>query len=327
MKSFRACAVLLVVALAACGGGTTGGGPAPTPTPVGLPDPLPAPAGFKVVGYSPSWTNGVYSVQWDKLTHVNYAFMDVNSSDTAAAVPNPAMLRGLVTDAHARGKSVFLSVGGFTNQDNHGFEGHGKDTASARAFAASMMDIVSQFALDGVDIDWEWPAPGGTDQMYANLMIELCATLHANGKQCSSAVVATNAPGIPSSTFDAVDWFNLMAYDMGTGPSHSPYSGAVAAFDYWSGRGLPAAKMVLGTPFYGRANNWTDERTWAQIVAADPTAPSKDDSNGYYYSGPATTQRKTDLAVQRGGGMMVWELSQDTTGDNSLLGAIHSRIR
>jgi GH18 family chitinase len=321
-----AAALLSIVVLGSCGGGSSSPGPQPTaPTPT--PGPLPGRESFKVVGYSPSWTEGVRASQWDKVTHVNYAFLNPNDGQTAAAVPNHALLQSLVSAGHARGKLVLLAVGGWTEQDNRGFEAAGRDAASAAAFASSMMAIVDQFGLDGIDIDWEWPSTAdGTDQRYARLMEAVCTTMHAAGKLCTTAVVATNASGIPSSTFAFVDWFNVMVYDMGAGASHSPYAGAVSAFDYWAGRGLPAAKTVLGVPFYGRGNNFSDARTYREIVAADPQAPQADQSNGYHYNGIPTLTRKVELAASRGAGIMIWELSQDTEGAASLLEAIHARI-
>ena len=318
----------LVALLTACGGAsnTTGPGPGPSPTPG---EPPAAPTGFKVVGYAPSWTAGVTSGQWAKLTHVNYAFLNPNEGTTAEHVPNPALLAGLVTQAHAQDKRILLAVGGWTEQKNQGFEAAGRDAATAAAFADDMMGIVDQFGLDGIDIDWEWPSTSdGTDQRYARLMEALCSKMHGARKLCTTAVVATSGSGIPISTFAYVDWYNIMAYDMGTGPDHSPYTGAAAALNHWSARGLPAAKMVLGVPFYGRRNNWTEDRTYREIVAADPNAPNADVSNGYHYNGVTTTRNKTDLALQRAGGVMIWELSQDTTDPaSSLLDAIRSRIR
>jgi GH18 family chitinase len=38
-------------------------------------------------------------------------------------------------------------------------------------------------------------------------------------------------------------------------------------------------------------------------------------------------RRKTELAFKRGGGIMFWELSQDTSDDTSLLTAIHGALR
>ncbi len=35
------------------------------------------------------------------------------------------------------------------------------------------------------------------------------------------------------------------------------------------------------------------------------------------YNGPATIRRKTELALQLAGGIMIWELSQDARGSDS----------
>ena len=81
---------------------------------------------------------------------------------------------------------------------------------------------------------------------------------------------------------------------------------------------------MLGVPFYGRGPTWndTDYKVYWEIVALDPTAPNKDLSNGYGYNGIPTMESKTSLALQSAGGIMIWELSGDTTGSTSLLAAI-----
>ena len=63
-------------------------------------------------------------------------------------------------------------------------------------------------------------------------------------------------------------------------------------------------------------------------MLADPNAPNADISDGYHYNGLATIRQKTDLAITRAGGIMMWELSQDTFDPaTSLLFAIDSRVK
>jgi GH18 family chitinase len=45
-----------------------------------------------------------------------------------------------------------------------------------------------------------------------------------------------------------------------------------------------------------------------------------------YYNGIPTIQQKTKYAMGNGGGVMIWELSKDASGDLSLLKAIHDRL-
>lgn len=79
---------------------------------------------------------------------------------------------------------------------------------------------------------------------------------------------------------------------------------------------------MLGVPFYGRS----PVKTYRELVAMDPGAPWRDQLGTIHYNGIATIERKTDLALRKAGGLMIWELSQDTFDQTSLLGAVHARV-
>ncbi len=154
----------------------------------------------------------------------------------------------------------------------------------------------------------------------STLMTELGNALHARGKYLTAAVSAQGyyADGIQSAAINAVDFLNIMVYDGDAGAGHSPYSYAVSSLDYWANKGLPASKAVLGVPFYARPS-W---KSFAQLVN-DGANPNNDTYNGDHFNGLNTIRQKTNLAFDRNiGGMMIWELSQDATGANSLLSAI-----
>jgi GH18 family chitinase len=46
-----------------------------------------------------------------------------------------------------------------------------------------------------------------------------------------------------------------------------------------------------------------------------------------FYNGIPTIQAKTQLALQRASGIMIWELSQDTMDETSLLNAIFQTVQ
>jgi len=117
-----------------------------------------------------------------------------------------------------------------------------------------------------------------------------------------------------------------MAYDA-PGPAHSPYSFAEASLAYWSARGLPREKTVLGVPFYSRPV----EVPYRKLVATSAEAPNAD-ALDYFgttvnYNGIATIKAKTELAMRRASGIMAWALAHDTTDSTSLLGAIDETVR
>src|SRR5579871_3099524 len=67
---------------------------------------------FKVIGYLPSWSGSVSSIQFNKLTHINYAFAIPNSDGSYQAIDNTSKLSSMVSSAHAAGVKALLSVGG-----------------------------------------------------------------------------------------------------------------------------------------------------------------------------------------------------------------------
>ncbi|MDU0292260.1 glycosyl hydrolase family 18 protein [Saccharothrix longispora] len=280
------------------------------------------PAGFKSVGYMPSWAGSVDSIQYGKLTHVNYSFALPNANGTLQAIPDTGKLTSLVNRAHANGVKVSLAIGGWNDGDDSAFEALAGNATSRSTFVNSVVTVVSQYNLDGVDIDWEYPDPGASADNFTALMGQLGTAMRSRGKLLTAAVVSGGgtAEGVQTAVFDHVDWLNIMAYDGGS--PHADYDWSIAAANYWKGRGLPASKTVLGVPFYSRPNYYT----YAQLVAMDPANANRDCTTvggvQQCYNGLPTIRRKTQWAVANAGGIMNWELSQDTTGSTSLLSAI-----
>ncbi|NIG53805.1 glycosyl hydrolase family 18 protein [Chitinophaga sp. Cy-1792] len=275
---------------------------------------------FRVVGYMPSWSGSVSSVQYSKLTHINYAFLLPTATGGLQAIDNPSKLQSLVSTAHANNVKVLISVGGWNNGDDSGFESLAANSSYRTTFVNNMVNFVNQYGLDGVDIDWEYPDAGASANNYISLMTQLSTTMHNNGKLLTGAVVGTGGASILSSAFALVDFYNLMAYDYNNF-DHSTYTYATQSVSYWLGRGLPASKLTLGVPFYGRPT-W---ESFAQLVArgADPYA---DVFGNVGYNGINTIKQKTNLAFDQGSGIMIWELSQDVTGANSLVSAINDVV-
>ena len=277
-------------------------------------------AQFRVIGYVPSWQGDVNAVQYSKLTHINYAFLLPTATGGLQDIENASKLQSLVSLAHANGVKVLISVGGWNNGDDSGFESLAGNSSYRSAFVSNMMNFVSQYNLDGVDIDWEYPDAGTSANNYVSLMTALATSLHAQGKLLTAAVVGTGGDGVLSSVFAQVDFLNLMAYDYNN-YDHSTYTYASQSIAYWKGKGLPASKCVLGVPFYGRPS-W---ESYAALIARG-ASPYADTYNGVGYNGITTMKSKVDLAYDQGSGIMIWELSQDATGTYSLLSAIHDEV-
>jgi chitinase len=281
-----------------------------------------AEAQFRVVGYMPSWTGDVNVIQYNKLTHINYAFALPTWNGGLQPLENAWKLQSLVSQAHARNVKVSIAVGGWNNGDDGAFESLAANATYRTNFVNALIGMVNQYGLDGVDMDWEYPNEGASANNYVALMTQLGNELHNRGKILTAAVVGINGSSILNPVFSIVDFLNLMAYDYNEF-DHSTFSYAQQSLNYWKGRGLPASKAVLGVPFYGR-NSW---ETFVQLVnrGANPYA---DVFNGVGYNGITTIKNKTNLAWDQGGGIMIWELSGDfnSGNPNSLLSAINEVV-
>lgn len=274
-------------------------------------------AQFRVVGYIPSWRGAIDTTQLRRLTHVNYAFLQPTATGGLEPLRNPEKLRQLVALAHAVNVKVLISVGGWHDGDHSAFDAIGADAGRQRAFAKNLLRFMSDYQLDGIDMDWEHP-DSTTARSYADLMHQLATRLHRRGKLLTAAVAGGTwaGLGIQPSVFNDVDFLNIMSYDA-PAPAHSTYEDAVRALAYWQGRGLPARKTVLGLPFYGQPS----QESFAALLArgADPGA---DLFGEVGYNGLPTIRRKTELALNQASGVMIWELTQDAAGIESLLTAI-----
>lgn len=295
---------------------------------------------FKVVGYFPAWETKTDKIQYDVLTHINYAFAIPTAEGGLLPLENAETAQKIIKEAHANDVKVFLAIGGWSHHDvplENTFVAATETPEKVTAFAQEIVSVCEQYGFDGIDIDWEHPRQDGSKQQYEALMVELADKLHAKGKKLSSAVISGvtadgnvyyDAAAHTDKVLEAVDWLNVMAYDGGEGERHSSYDFAVNCGTYWhETRKMPAEKVVLGVPFYARPS-WA---AYEDILSAVPDAWKTDhtDFNGMdvWYNGVATMEKKTEYALANLGGIMIWEISQDVSGEHSLQTVIGKTVK
>jgi len=280
-------------------------------------------APFRAVGYVTPAAD-LDAIDFSALTHINYAFLIPRANGTTRPFSAPNHLRRLVSLAHAHGVRVLIAVGGW-GWDSQ-FETLAADPNLRAALAKRVAAFCGSFDLDGVDVDWEYP-DAGTSADHFTALISALRTALPSSSIVTAAVLAdaTRADGVTSDAIEHLDFVNLMAYD-GPSSDHASYAMAESAIQSWRSRGIAPEKIVLGVPFYSRPGGIT----YRTLLASDPTAAASD--RVYYqgveqnYNGPETIRRKVALARSRAGGVMIWELSQDARGGDSLLRVIHAAI-
>ena len=282
-----------------------------------MPTETPEPEPFRIVAYA---TDGIIEslIPYEKLTHINYSFLTPKDDGTFNPINNGWKLKQIAETAHKHNVKVIISVGGW-GWDKQ-FETVAADPSLRGAFVRNLKAFVDEYQLDGADVDWEYPDAGQSAQNFLALMQELRAAMP--DKLFTTAVVAygENGMGILPETFELFDFVNIMTYD---GPDHGSMEQFERGLSFWSERGLPPEKIVMGVPFYGDPNF-----AYFKIIAEDPDAAQKDtfDYYGtiYHYNGILTVKAKTEMAMEKAGGIMFWTLDFDAQGELSLVDVIYN---
>lgn len=281
---------------------------------------------MKVVGYLPDWAGSPALIPYSKLTHICYSFAlpaDNRGGLRFSSANAQAKLRDVVARAHAANCKVLISVyGGLAAADLSLVKQSASTGVGRTNIARNVATIVRDFDLDGADIDWEYPINQGDD--FTALMRTLRQLL-PTPKLLAAAVIAganfTAGTAIQRPVFDIVDWLGIMTYD-GNLPNqpHASFDFMTHYCTLWRERGLPAEKLVAGIPFYARPSG----KSYAWYVGQDRANADRDVVAGSGYNGRPTVRRKTEWAKANAGGVMFWELSQDTRDDTSLVTAVSS---
>lgn len=298
---------------------------------------------FKIIGYFPNWKNPkelVNKIPYSKVTHLNYAFQNPNENGDLVKETSDGLTE-LVAKAHANNVKVFVSLAGGAVAEDNAMVARYKDLCSSSKVTGFVQKIVAyadQYNLDGVDIDLEGPAID--PNTYPGFVSKLAVALHAKNKLLSAALsqgYGADENIKNDATIKVFDWVNVMAYDL-TGPwdknnpgQHSPYDWATQQVTYFKGRnGNSSDKVMFGVPFYGYgfgADALPDEWRYASILAKYPNKNAQNlDQIGstIYYNGIPTIKKKTAYAKANAGGIMIWEISNDTLDHPySLLNAIN----
>ncbi|CAM2884401.1 glycosyl hydrolase family 18 protein [Paenibacillus sediminis] len=205
---------------------------------------------------------------------------------------------------------TIISVGGWTWSNR--FSDVAASQTTRETFANSAVDFLRKFKFDGIDLDWEYPVSGGLagnsyraadKQNYTLLLQEIRNKLNAaestDGKHYLLTIASGASPSYAQNTelnkiAGIVDWINIMTYDFNGGwqavSAHNaplyfdPAAGSAGVPDAASfnvdaavqghlNSGVPASKLVMGVPFYGRG--------WDGVGSAN---------NGQYQTGTGASQ-------------------------------------
>lgn len=370
-----------MLALSACGGSRP---PAETSSE--------GPERYRIVGYVLG-SKGVAVRPADarRLTHLNYAFANVRPDGTVVLEdPQDAgrLDRLGALKKHNPDLKLLLSIGGWAWSDH--FSDAARTQNGRKRFARSAVALLRKHDLDGLDIDWEYPGQPGQGNTYRDadrenftrLLRTLRTALDAQSARDDRAgeerylltiAAGAGADFLAHTNMRAaqrhLDFVNLMTYDFRgswsarTGHHANLYAAAdslpsaAASVARFREADVPARKLVLGVPFYGRgwggvrrqhhglrqpydgaASSYSHdtlathlarqdgfERRW-DAAAQAPYLWHADSARFISYENERSLARKAAFVRRHGlGGVMFWEYHHDTNG--ALLSTLYQHLR
>jgi chitinase len=247
---------------------------------------------YKVIAYYTGHADSLKQYPLDKLTHIIYSFLHLHGDslafDSEQQQQNVQQIVALKKQyPHLK---IMISLGGWGGCETCSavFE----TEAQRQTFANTTAALLQQNNIDGIDLDWEYPAIEGypghryspTDKQNFTALVKALRNAMAPGMLLTFA-----AGGFEDYLHQSIEWdnvipyidfVNLMTYDLVSGFSkvtghHTPLK------DYRSGqqstqkcvdilikKGVPKEKLIIGAAFYARV--------WEQVAPAN---------NGLYNDG------------------------------------------
>lgn len=292
---------------------------------------------FRVIGYYSGdlFEEPLSSLQTDKLTHIMYAFLIPQSDGSVLPLAEEENVRQLIKKAHNDNCKVYIAVGGWSYNDiplQSAFEQAAKAPETRKRLVESIISVVEEYGFDGVELDWEYPNSASAKN-YEALILELSAELKKHGKNLTAALNGawsqTEGPEaskyVSDACLDAFEFISVMSYDMNN-EQHSPFWFANTSIDYWLHRGVSADKIVLGMPLYARPTFMQ----YRHLVEKDKAFAYSDfaevDGKASHYNGLPTLCKKTILAAKKAGGVMLFDINEDTNDETSIVSMIDETL-
>lgn len=256
-------------------------------------------------------------------THIIYGFTGLGTDNTMIPLDpwndlydnwgKGAFLRFTGLKRQNPNLKALIAIGGW----NEGSEKYSKmvsDPAKRATFFNSVVSFIQKYNFDGLDFDWEYPASRGgvpaDKQNYISMIRELKNAFAPYGWLLTAAV----SPG--KSTIDAaydipaladiLDQVHVMNYDYHG--SWETFTGLNAplygnpTYDrtlensflntnwtiyYWLSNGVPASKIILGMPLYGRGfqlDNAANNGFYASASNPIPAGPYTQQAGTWGYN-------------------------------------------
>lgn len=261
--------------------------------------------------YWPSWLSNISAIDTSLFTHIFYAFLKPSEETpfqlqitdaTTAALKN---LHAILHRAHPPVKAL-ISIGG-ANCDPSILGRMASDVRTRKAFISSCIQVARKFGFDGMDLNWQFPKNKREMEDFGILLAEWRSAIV---EEARSSTTTNQSPLLLTAAVyykvgftwgihrefpvvyikNSLDWIHVMSYEY-HGSWDTSKTGAHAALrdpngdgnlstsygiNSWIKAGVPANKVVMGLPLYGKTWKLKDPNSHEIGAAAVGVGPGAD---------------------------------------------------
>lgn len=202
-----------------------------------------------------------------KIDVINLSFGVI--TDGKLDVSRMPSARKIIETAHENGVRVVLSIGGWGAGN---FSEMVTSVESRKIFVDSVLEVISDFGYDGVDLDWEYPTTGVAgissspdDKVNFTYLVEDLRNALPVSSLLTAAVPAGGSAAVnyyeTAKLAKLMDYWHIMSYDMSGGPKSTHHTNlfksefsntsADEGVKAYMEAGMPIEKIVMGIAFYG----------------------------------------------------------------------------
>ena len=201
-------------------------------------------------------------VDYESIDIINYSFAQIAQDENGKWYIDGRLNRlSSFAPAKEKGIKLCLSLGGWHDDKSFWdiYAKAAKTDESRKAVANAILDVIKEYNLDGIDMDWEYPKTADKTN-FTLLMKQIRDTLKAYDKDLL-VTAAIPAGDWITDRFDlaglneVLDLFYIMTYDLDDGMNCNHLSSLNDAKDtvsFFIKNKVAKEKLVIGSAFYGR---------------------------------------------------------------------------
>ncbi len=231
-----------------------------------------------IFGYLPYWeyTTARNSLQYDLLTHI--ALFDFGANVTGS-ISNPSYWpwTDVINAAHDHGVKAIMTLVNFNGDQIHTIL---TDTTVKKTLFTNIKNLIRQYALDGVNIDFEGLHTADRGSVLNGFMTDLSASVK---QEFPSAEISFAGPAVNWGGWDLLglsescDYIFIMGYAFSGGWSANaaptaPLTGGsynvtnTVTVQYAEVVNAHPEKLILGVPYYGCRWKTKDDRKGSEAI-------------------------------------------------------------